>query len=343
MSLRLGSSNATQPSPVQVLIPGTAAVSTNAVPPGIRMASAAIIDTLVLRAGTVPTGAGLTVLVRNNGTAVQGISLAAGAGTSTLAGLGASVAAGDVLTFDITGVGSTVAGADLALDLIPSRSATADTPLGLTGIVGRWRADSLLGSVADGALVSSLPDRSGFARTLTGAGAVRPTFVASALNGHAALRFNNTGAAKYLTALGFTVAQPFTQVIVAKSVDVSKDNCLIGAYTTAQADTKIAFTRVTLNAPTTASANPVLSNATWYGIYAGFSGAASIQRVYPVSTQVTISPGTNAMNGVTLGNNEFQSSVEGDFQIAEAFVFDHILTGTEQTTMNTYLNTRYGL
>ena len=62
---------------------------------------------------TAPTGAGVIVQFRRNGTAFTTVTIAASAFAGSTTGLSQAVVAGDYITADITQIGSTVAGSDL--------------------------------------------------------------------------------------------------------------------------------------------------------------------------------------------------------------------------------------
>lgn len=108
-------SGASVTSPVSALIASGAAVVANGLlPPGVRIARAGIYPTRV-RVGTAPTGSALTVRLNVNGSANQSISVAAAA--TSQAGTDITFAAGDIVTFDITAIGSTTPGSDVMVDL----------------------------------------------------------------------------------------------------------------------------------------------------------------------------------------------------------------------------------
>lgn len=99
---------------------GAATVSNNVLAPGLRIMVATTISQIVLRAGTAPTGASLVVAILKNGSAWKTMTLSAGSTSQSDAGLSLALVAGDVLTFNITQIGSTVAGSDLAIDMLGS-------------------------------------------------------------------------------------------------------------------------------------------------------------------------------------------------------------------------------
>jgi hypothetical protein len=106
------------PFSVQIgLVAGNALVATNVAPPGFQAPMAATLTDLVLLADTAPTGAALTVAVKRTGATLATVSIADGATAGSLTGQTIALAANDLLTFDVTQVGATVAGANIAIRL----------------------------------------------------------------------------------------------------------------------------------------------------------------------------------------------------------------------------------
>lgn len=103
-----------------VIRSGAATVANNVLPPGIRAGYTTTLSAIYVRCGTAPTGSGLTVRVNQNGTGIQTLTIAAAGTSQSATGLTIAVAAGDVFTFDITAIGSTIAGSDIAVDLVGS-------------------------------------------------------------------------------------------------------------------------------------------------------------------------------------------------------------------------------
>lgn len=107
-----------------IIASGTAAVLNNVLPAGLYVGHAMTLTEIHARAGTAPTGSGLTIAVRKNGVALTGgtVTIAAGATSGATTGLSLALAAGDILTYDITAIGSTVAGSDIGCALIGTQS-----------------------------------------------------------------------------------------------------------------------------------------------------------------------------------------------------------------------------
>lgn len=68
--------------------------------------------------GTAPTGSGITVLVKKNGTTAATITLAAGATTAKVSPASQTLADGDALTVSVSAIGSTTPGADLTVTAV---------------------------------------------------------------------------------------------------------------------------------------------------------------------------------------------------------------------------------
>jgi hypothetical protein len=96
---------------------GAAAVASNLMPPGFRVPTATTLRAVYVNVGTGPTGSGLTVVVKRSGTTLATVTVAAGATSGSDTGLSTALAKGDLLTTDITAVGSTVAGSDVLVTI----------------------------------------------------------------------------------------------------------------------------------------------------------------------------------------------------------------------------------
>lgn len=92
---------------------GAATVASNLMPPGFRVPAATTLRAVYVNVGTAPTGAALTVLLKRAGTTVATVSVAAGTTSGSSTGLSTVLAKGDLLTTDISTIGSTVAGSDV--------------------------------------------------------------------------------------------------------------------------------------------------------------------------------------------------------------------------------------
>lgn len=103
-----------------LIVSGAASVDTDVLPPGQRIPYATTLNSVYARCGTAPTGSALTVAVKRNGTQITTVSIAAGATSGSTTGLAIALAAGDVISYGITAIGSSTAGADIAVQLVGS-------------------------------------------------------------------------------------------------------------------------------------------------------------------------------------------------------------------------------
>lgn len=93
---------------------GTAAVANNVLPPGLRIPERLLTSEAYVRLGTAPTGANFIVVFKRNGVSFATVTVPAGVSSAATTGLAEQFVSGDVLTWDITQVGSSTAGADVA-------------------------------------------------------------------------------------------------------------------------------------------------------------------------------------------------------------------------------------
>lgn len=100
-------------------ISGTPAIANDlAINPRVRATATATRISAYSR--TAPTGSSLTVQVYNvtQGAVVASVSITAGNNSATSTGMTtASMAAGDILRFDVTAIGSTVAGSNITIQI----------------------------------------------------------------------------------------------------------------------------------------------------------------------------------------------------------------------------------
>lgn len=102
---------------IQFTVSGTVAVADDQTPYWVAPKNGTF-TVAYARIKTAPTGQALKMRVKKNGVAVTGINtldISAGNQSANATGLSISYVAGDYFSFDVTQVGSTVAGADLTL------------------------------------------------------------------------------------------------------------------------------------------------------------------------------------------------------------------------------------
>lgn len=97
---------------------GNLGVANNVSPPGYAIMYSCTLNTIRARVGTAPATTAILLTIRRNGVAiVTGLTIAAAATSGTASALGIVVVPGDVLTVDVTQIGTGTVGADLAIDL----------------------------------------------------------------------------------------------------------------------------------------------------------------------------------------------------------------------------------
>jgi hypothetical protein len=96
---------------------GAAAVAANLMPPGFRIPADTTLRAVYVNVGTAPTGSALTVLVKRLGVTLSTVTVAAGATAGADTGLSTALAKGDLLTVDISAVGSGTAGSNVLVTI----------------------------------------------------------------------------------------------------------------------------------------------------------------------------------------------------------------------------------
>lgn len=103
---------------LQTIVSGPLTVKNNIAPPGLRVIKASTAKFLIAHIGTPPTGAAAKIrFYRVNGgteTNLGTVTIAVGQGAGSLA-VDVACAKGDLIRFEVTQIGSTVAGADINL------------------------------------------------------------------------------------------------------------------------------------------------------------------------------------------------------------------------------------
>jgi hypothetical protein len=96
---------------------GAASVAANLMPPGFRVPAACTLNAVYVNVGTAPTGSALTVLIKRSGTTLATVTVSAGATSGSSTGLTTSLASGDLLTTDISAIGSAIPGSDVLVTI----------------------------------------------------------------------------------------------------------------------------------------------------------------------------------------------------------------------------------
>ena len=99
-------------------VPGTIGIRSNAAPL-IQAPADESLSSVVALVKTAPMGANISVNVLDAGSVIATVTIVAGKTSGTVALTAAGVSAGDLLTIDITAVGTTFPGSDLTVQLQP--------------------------------------------------------------------------------------------------------------------------------------------------------------------------------------------------------------------------------
>lgn len=187
-------------------------------------------------------------------------------------------------------------------------------------------------------------DRSGNNRHATqAAGALQPALIASAVNGRASVRFDTSGSQLLATA-GFTLNNPMSAWLVAKSITYGtggvKDIWMDGATAGAMVIGSVISGGYAISSG--ASLNYAASVANGAYAYTGnIYGTSAVIRVNGVQQQAGTS-GTNNAGGLTLG--ALANGTRGsNFEIAELILLPGIPDAASITALELYLATLYGL
>lgn len=208
---------------------------------------------------------------------------------------------------------------------------------------------------SDGSNVGTWDDRSGNANNATSSGTC--TFHTNQINGEPALNFSAANC-KFLMASNITNTETYTLflVIKASSSDCSGSSYLVsgtlfGAFAfrvgAASAESEIASTSNSDDA----NGNHACDSSSWHqvniwtqdaNISGGFTGRFRIDRADDGWNVIT--PGstwTNQTNG--FGMNVAQNNHQYSGMLSELILYTSILSSTQISTVETYLNNKYGL
>jgi hypothetical protein len=214
-------------------------------------------------------------------------------------------------------------------------------PSSLSGLVGWWKADSL--ALTDGTAVSDWTDMSGAGHDLLQAtGANQPIYKLAIINGHNVVRFDGTD--DYMQGL-WTQAQPVDTFLVIQVVaDQSNQALCDGGVNLGGQIYESAF-GAAMNISTYAgSFGPVATSVPsrpahlWEFVENGASSSLAMDN----TSAVTGDAGTNSPGGLTLAARGGATNF-AQIDVAEAFMFNRVLNGTERGEMQAYVDSRYAL
>ena len=212
------------------------------------------------------------------------------------------------------------------------------SPTEVTGLIHRWVASSITG-VADGAAVASWPGAVGNVDLAQGTAGNRPVFVASAINGKPAVRFDGTD---WLSTSAAQVRpQPVTYYVVFKPTDTSGIKTIInnGAelqITPAGYTIWSGGTDVSTGAGTVTTNPTVMQGVFWEPDYSGIY----INGKY----RVQANSGPNGVQAdFNLGYDPYFPTWGYVGDIAEVLVYDKYVKTAERARIATYMQDTYGI
>jgi hypothetical protein len=223
--------------------------------------------------------------------------------------------------------------------LLSRPATTSFAPTDISGLQAWYRSD--LGITKDGSdLVATWADQSGNGRDLTEA-TNKPLWVASLINGHAALRFDGTN--DQLTTAAFSVAQPLTFFVVVKEVGSTNGDRMLALGTALASPNLVQRAGPSLQIQAdSADGASVASDTTSYHYYKViFNGTSSVISKDGGSNQTDVDNFTTGLTLLRLGSDGFSDFSNVEF--AEFFLYSSSISGADLTNVNTYLAARYGL
>jgi hypothetical protein len=227
----------------------------------------------------------------------------------------------------------------------PAPSGAVDPPA--TGLLARWRAD--LGVTLTSSAVSTWADQSGNGRNLTqGTAGNRPTVTAGAINGHPAIAFTTD---QFLENLSFNLSQPFSVVCVARPDTADTTWHVIVGDATGFTYTNFAWDAQysgggttgswTIYAGSTLNDTSYVSPGSWSWAIGNIDGSSST--IYQNGTlRASGDGGSLGTTGVYVSKLVDALGGFGGL-IAEILIYDHVLSGTERTTLASYVSGQYAL
>lgn len=218
---------------------------------------------------------------------------------------------------------------------------TPFSPADVSGLIGWWKADAL--NLADGAAVSSWTDSSSQNNPLAQAtGGSQPTFQTNQLNGKPIVRFNGSKFMSSSSAIGANTAM--TWFIVAKSTGYTSVNrvCGIGAQVS------IFNFNPNWSYYSNEGAGVVgfgAASTSWHIVTINFaslsSASAFVDGGSAVATWDPFDFNINTSFNMGCEDNGGTNAFIGD--VAEAIFYNVAISGANQTLVQNYLGTKYGI
>jgi len=213
------------------------------------------------------------------------------------------------------------------------------TPASITGVYEWWRTD--LGISDGSAWVGQI-----LGKTLTAAGAAQPTLTTALINGTTQNILVFDGAANVMSvAYGASLSQPNTIILVCKEPAnganykyiYDDDDDIAGQALLKWNDDVYQLAAGTRKA----TGLSVIAGAAVTSLRASFNGASSSLYKNGAAGS-TISIGTGAMSGLTLGGRS-DDSLFSDIQVLDVIVINGIISVADLALLSTYTTSRYGV
>lgn len=216
-------------------------------------------------------------------------------------------------------------------------------PTSEAGLAFWYRADAIVGK-SDGDAVSPWSDESGNARDSAQATSTkRPLYKTGRVNGLPSLLFDGTD--DYLT-VSFTFGQPEHLFLVAKRVTWVDDARVVSGFGSNLLG-EVYSDGGSPQFSVYAGAGPITHAGTAWAVGSFelveilFNGASSSARINADSA-TTGSAGTSSMAGLTLGGSGLGANC-ANVEIAEAFGYTAVKSGTPLASIQSYAQTKYAL
>jgi hypothetical protein len=222
-----------------------------------------------------------------------------------------------------------------------------------TGLQLWLKADT--GITQSGGVVSAWADQSGNGYNVASSGSAQPTFVSSAINGKPGLSFN--GSTQYMDNTATSILTAGTARTIVVIGKYSGSGSTSGSPFTIRRTTTTSFATLmgvggtfyiwsdgTHNATITDPA--VLNTAETFEWYSTGTSGAGITFSVTGSPKSVTSGGTVSSETGTTGFTVGQREGVGQFfngTICEVLVYDHVLSGTDDTTLATYAQNKYAI
>lgn len=215
---------------------------------------------------------------------------------------------------------------------------TPATPSGLT----EWlKADAMV--MANGAAVATWTNSAGLDAT-QGTSANQPFFTNSCKNSLPAVQFDGVNDFMTTAAWGSALTQPFTVVLVFCCIVKPNATYIYDSVTGGRAGFYGQNVNVFSEYAGTTEVDIGSSDTSWHYILTEWSGATTTNQIDNGSpTQISASPGTANMTGVTLGDAIDGVGVPTKVLIGEMIIYSGRLSAANKTGLTNYLNTRWAI